>query len=303
MVDVSVLTPSYNYGRFIEDAILSVRYQQDVSVHHVVQDAGSSDETLEVLSRNNAHIDWSSEPDTGQSDALNKALSRATGRWIAWLNADEFYLPGGLAYLVRFGEQSGADLVYGDCVFVDEEARMVRLLPQYRFSSRVLKKYGTCISSCSAIIRRSVLGQDPWDVRIGRVMDWDLYMRLFLQGARFLHVRYPVGAFRVHADQVTATPWQEWQEEDELIAARYGRPTELIERWKSYKRGRWLHRSHKLLGGSYIRELRARPLRGRDLRWFSSGSGYPNMIELLKRSYDRSSPNAGVAHMMLVGLL
>ena len=142
MVDVTVLTPSYNYGRFIEDALLSVRCQRGPSVEHVIQDGGSTDNTPQILADDSGHIDWTSEPDRGQSDALNRALSRATGRWIAWLNADEFYLPGSLACLVEQGERSGADVVYGECVIVDEAGSVVRLLPQYRFSSRVLRSYG-----------------------------------------------------------------------------------------------------------------------------------------------------------------
>ena len=290
VVDVSVLTPSLNYGRFIEDAILSVLLQTDVSVQHVVQDGGSLDDTAEVLTRFDDYIDWSSGSDAGQSDALNKALSRATGRWIAWLNADEFYLPEALAPLVLRGEESGADVIYGESVFVDEAGGFERLLARYRFSPRVLKTYGPYISSCCVIIRRSSLGDDPWDVDIHRVMDWDLYMRLLLQGASFLHVRYPVGAFRMHPGQVTATPWQEWQQEDESAAARYGGPTDLGERWESYKRGRRFHRAHKLLGGSYVREIRARASRRKDLRWFSSDPAYGNFAQLLERCYGQALP-------------
>lgn len=288
MVDVTVLTPSYNYGRFIEDALMSVHGLRGVSVQHVIQDAGSSDDTLEVLARSR-DVEWSSEPDRGQSDALNKALARATGHWIAWLNADEFYLPGGLASLIRRGERSGADLIYGDSVFVDEAGCVERLLARYRFSPAVLRTYGTFISSCSVIFRRSVLGDAAWDVDIHRVMDWDLYMRLLRRGARFLYVPYPVGAFRLHPAQVTASPWQEWQEEDELVATRYGGSKELTERWNSYKRGRWFHRAHKLMGGAYVREMRGRASRGKDLRWFSSEPAYANFIELLERCYGRAS--------------
>jgi glycosyltransferase involved in cell wall biosynthesis len=285
LVDISVLTPSFGYGRFIEDAILSVRRQEGLAVQHVVQDGGSSDGTLQVLSRHESYVDWVSEPDEGQSYALNRALSRATGRWVAWLNADEFYLPRGLARLVEAGERSTSDVVYGDCVFVDEKGCVQRLLSPYRFSARVLRSYGSLISSCCVIFRRSALGEDPWDVRVRRVMDWDLYLSLLSRDARFLHTPYPVGAFRVHADQVTAVPWQTWQEEDESMAARYGRPTGLSERWRSYKRGRWLHRVHKVLGGSYLREVRARALYGADLRWFDSEVGYANWNRLLARCY------------------
>ena len=290
MADVSVLTPSFNYGRFIEDAILSVLHQTDVSVQHVVQDGGSLDETVEVLTRFDGRIDWSSNSDAGQSDALNKALSRASGRWIAWLNADEFYLPGGLASLVRRGDRSGADVVYGESVFVDEGGRIERLLAPYRFSPRALRTYGPYISSCSVIIRRSALGEDPWDVSIRRVMDWDLYMRLLQRGANFKHVLYPVGAFRLHPAQVTSSSWEEWEQEDASVGIRHGRSADSSERWRSFKKGRLLHRGHKLFGGSYVREIRARAFCGRDLCWFRSESAQATFAELLERCYRRSQP-------------
>ena len=92
---------------------------------------------------------WRSEPDEGQSDALNRALARARGRWIAWLNADEFYLPDGLAALGREGDRTGADVVYGDTLFVDGDGRLTRLLPQHRFIAVVLRSYGLFISTVS----------------------------------------------------------------------------------------------------------------------------------------------------------
>lgn len=288
MVDVSVLTPSYNYGRFIEDAILSVLYQQQgLSVHLVIQDAGSSDETLELLSRYNDDVDWSSEPDRGQSDALNKALSRATGRWIAWLNADDFYLPGALSHLVQIGERSGADVVYGECAIVDERGRFERLLPQHRFNVRILREYGGYISSNSTIFRRSALGDEPWDEGIRRIMDWDLYMKLVGKGARFEFTPHPVGAFRVHAEQVTAASHDQFYGEDAVVTSRYGRPSDNVERWNASRLGRWMHPVYKLLDGAYLRQRRARSLRGRDLRWFRHDIGEGSARALVETCYGR----------------
>jgi glycosyltransferase involved in cell wall biosynthesis len=288
VVDVAVLTPSRNYAAFIEDAILSVRAQQGISIQHIVQDCESSDDTRAILARHDPYVQWSSEPDEGQSDALNKALARATGRWVGWLNADEFYLPSGLASLVEIGEQTGADVVYGDCVIVDAAGALSRLLAHYPFSGRVLTNYGPCLSSCSAIFRRSALGTDPWDVGIRRVMDWDLYMKLHARGSAFRYARYPVGVFRSHPDQVTAAPWHAWQKEDELVASRYGRPTSVAERWKVYTRWRWLHRAHKLWSGAHRRERRARALIGHDLRWFRSDAATANVDLFLERTYGRA---------------
>src|ERR687897_245118 len=100
-IDVSVLTPSYGYGRFIADSIESGICQDGLRLQHIVQDGGSEDETLDVLRSFGDQVLWTSEPDQGQSDALNRALAKATGRWVAWLNADEFYLPSGLASLIH----------------------------------------------------------------------------------------------------------------------------------------------------------------------------------------------------------
>jgi glycosyltransferase involved in cell wall biosynthesis len=287
VVDVTVLTPSRNYASYIEDAVLSVRAQQRASVQHVVRDGGSTDGTPAVLSRHAAYVEWISEPDEGQSDALNKALAEAKAPWVGWLNADEFYLPGGLARLVAVGERTGADVVYGDCVVVDEVGTFSRLLAHYPFSARVLRNYGPCLSSCSAIFRRSALGKDPWDVGIRRVMDWDLYLKLLAASAAFRHIAYPVGVFRTHPNQVTAAPWQAWRDEDDAMAARYGRPTSLERRWKAYTRWRRLHQAHKLLSGAYARERRASVLMGRDLRWFESDGARANVSQLHERAYRR----------------
>ena len=161
MAEISVLTPSYRYARFILDAIESVVRQDRLTVEHVVQDGTSDDGTVDILKSYDDRIVWMSEPDEGQSDALNRALARANGTWIAWLNADEFYLPGALATLARQAERAGADVVYGDCVFVDANGRIERLLPQHRFSGKILREYGCYIPSNTVLIRRSVLGDAP----------------------------------------------------------------------------------------------------------------------------------------------
>jgi glycosyltransferase involved in cell wall biosynthesis len=283
--DVSVLTPSLNYGRFIEDALMSVRRQPGIAVQHVVQDGGSSDETVELLSRFGERLEWTSEPDRGQSDALNRALERATGRWIAWLNADEFYLPEAIVHLIQVGDRSGADVVYGDAVLVGQDGRLLRLLPQHRFSARVLKEYGCYISSNCTVFRRSILGTSPFDESVRRVMDWDLYMKLARHGARFVHIHRPVAAFRLHPDQVTAAPHHHFDRENAAMAERHGRPTDAGDRWKASWIGRWMHPLYKALDGAYLRQWRARAFRGCDLRWFRSEVGERSVDRFVRETY------------------
>jgi hypothetical protein len=278
MVDVTVLTPSFRYGRFIEDAILSILRQEGVSVQHVVQDGGSDDGTIELLRRHDGSIDWRSEPDAGQSDALNRAFRRAEGRWIAWLNADEFYLPRGLATLVRHGDKTNADIVYGENVFVDEGGRVARLVGQHRFSRAVL--WCRCfIASSSAIFKRTSLPAEPWDVDMKRIMDWDLYLKLVAGGARVSYVKYPVGAFRRHPGQMTRRPAKEHWDEYTTVFEKYG-----ITPW-TRRKGRALHRAHKIASGGYWRELHALRFQGQDLRWFRSPA-LGTVESLLKNCYN-----------------
>jgi glycosyltransferase involved in cell wall biosynthesis len=278
--DVSVLTPSYGYGRFIKDALDSVARQEGVSTEHIVQDAGSQDETIKILRASGDRVSWRSEPDRGQSDGLNRAFRSARGRWIAWLNADEFYFPGGLQTLVDAGEEAGADVVFGDVVFIDAAGKLLRLVPQHRYSSLLLRHYGPYIGSCAAVFRRSTLGSDPWDTDIVRVMDWDLYLKLDAQGARFLHVPFPVGGFRIHDAQITAQPSEPFAADTQAVRARYGIPG---RRWK--RPARLLHASYKLLSGAYRKQVIARRRRGTDLRWCRPEVGPEGFLDVLSSCY------------------
>lgn len=233
-VDLSVLVPSFGYGRFIGDALRSVLDQDGLAAEVIVHDAGSTDETLDVLRSFSDGVRWVSQPDDGQSDALNHALDEAQGRWVAWLNADEFYLPGGLKRLMTVGDEQNADVVYGDGVVVDETGRFSRLTPQHPFSPTVLRWYGGFLQSSSSIFRRSTLGSTPWDPKLTLVMDWDLYLRLHRQGAAYRYVKYPVGAFRLHSAQVTAGPPRF---ETPTVRSRYGiSPARIFRRRRSVVR-------------------------------------------------------------------
>jgi glycosyltransferase involved in cell wall biosynthesis len=282
MTDISVLTPSYGYARFIEDAIKSVVDQTGVSADHVIQDGGSTDGTIDVLRQFTDRVDWRSEPDDGQSDALNRALSRATGRWVTWLNADKFYLPGGLSALLTEGDRSDVDVVYGDSIELDVSGQMVRLRPAHPFSPPVLRWYGPFINSTSFMVRRDVLGDDPWDPTLKIVMDWDLYLGLLQKGARFRYVSRPVGAYRKHELQASAAPGTG---QGRWVRQRYDLPA---SRW-CRRTGLMMHRLHKLQAGSYRRQARARAFQGRGLRWFDDDRSAEIFRALMHRCYGSST--------------
>ena len=94
---VSIVTPSFNQGRFIRETIESVLSQDYPAIEYMVIDGGSTDETVSILKSYGNRIFWISEPDSGQSDAINKGWKRATGEILTWLNSDDVYLPGAIA--------------------------------------------------------------------------------------------------------------------------------------------------------------------------------------------------------------
>jgi hypothetical protein len=180
-----------------------------------------------------------------------------------------------------------ADFVYGDCVFVDADGNVQRLLPQHRFNARILREYGCFIASNTVLIRRSILGDAPWDPTLKRIMDWDLFMSLVTRGAGFTHLQHPVGAFRVHDDRITATPPPDAEEHSE-VASRYGLPRDVRERRRASRRGRWLHPVYKVIDGAYVRQVGARSLRGRNIRWFASAAARETWVSLIRNCYRRT---------------
>jgi Glycosyl transferase family 2 len=281
---ISVLTPTRNYRRFLVDALQSVEAQGDGDVEHVVVDGASTDGTVGVLHQWSNLVRFVSEPDNGQSDALNKAAAMARGEWLGWLNADEFYLPGAFETVrAALRRDPDADVIYGDCCLVDVDGRMLRLLPQHSFHSRTLRWYGPIIASCAFFIRASALPQRGWDPALSRMMDWDLYLELERRGARFTHVTTPLAAFRVHGGQVTAVQVPIWAGEGLRVRARHRL---ICKPWPAGALravGRVEHGVRKLAVGAYRRQGRVRQhLQGADLRWFASPTARSNAEQLLE---------------------
>lgn len=284
---VSVLTPTYNYGRFLSDAMVSVAEQQGVEAEHVVIDGASEDETARVLAAAPPNVVWRSEPDAGQADALNKALALATGDWIAWLNADEFYLPDALRGLVRCAEaHPDAALVYGDAVFVDVDGQFLRLVAQHSFSLRVLRWNRCNISSCAILVRRDAIAGRGWDSLLRATMDWDLYLEIARQGGRIVYLPQPIGCFRVHPDQITAERLPTDHPDFARLQWRHRRPSGI---WApvANRVGELEHRILKVAEGGLAREAKLRTLRHADLRWFDSATAKANAVAVLAKGSAR----------------
>src|SRR5690349_20129999 len=124
---VTIVTPTYNMGEFLEEAIQSVLTQDYSNIEYIIMDAGSTDNTLELLERYKDVLAYISEPDGGAADAINRGFFRSSGDIFAWLSADDTYLPGAVSKAVTaLAADSSANAVYGEAWVVDRTGKPLR---------------------------------------------------------------------------------------------------------------------------------------------------------------------------------
>lgn len=181
---ISVITPSFNQGQFLETCIRSVLDQAYPDLEYILIDGGSSDNSAEIIQRHqSAFTYWVSEPDRGQSDAINKGLRRASGQLVAWLNADDFYLPGALQAAVEaWSANPDAAFYYGDGLRVAEDGGGGRKffptqVPAFNLDALI---YGlNYILQPATFINRDFLPQAGYlDESLHYGLDTDLWVRL-----------------------------------------------------------------------------------------------------------------------------
>ena len=182
---ISVVTPSFNQGRFIERCVRSVIDQHYPNFEHIICDNCSSDGTLEVL-RRYPHLTWVSEPDRGQSHAVNKGFRWAHGAIIAWLNADDAYEPGAFQVAAReLRTDSGVRAIAGRVHLVDEAGRVLRTsTPNVNTLDGMIEFWtrGFSLEQCGVLFRREVLDQiGGLDERLHYAMDYEFFLRLVAQ--------------------------------------------------------------------------------------------------------------------------
>jgi GT2 family glycosyltransferase len=244
MTLVSIITPSFNQARYLEQTIRSVLEQDYPRIEYIVVDGASTDESVEVIKKFALESGglppkpqkqasgfhkinwWVSEKDSGQADAINKGLARASGEIVAWLNSDDYYLPGAVSSAVKmFEENPEVVLVYGDMLAVDENGKPFNTLKYRQLTLQDLLCF-QIIGQPAVFFRRDMLEKTGLlDSTFHFLLDHHLWIRIAQHG-KILRVNQTWAAARYHAEA-----------KNRAKAAEFGREAFRILAWAKSQPG------------------------------------------------------------------
>ena len=204
-MDFTIITASYNYGHYVAECMESVASQEGVTFEHLVMDAGSTDDTPEVVAKFQ-HASFFQEPDKGMSDGINKGFLKAKGKWVMWLNADDRMLPGALKAVKGHAEtHHNADVIYGCWNFIDTNGKHQRTMTLFPFVRSMLPNHYCYIASTSTYFRRETTIEEGFllDIDFRVVMDGEYYCRLAYAGKKFSYLPRILADFRLHDQSIS----------------------------------------------------------------------------------------------------
>jgi glycosyltransferase involved in cell wall biosynthesis len=227
---ISIITPSYNQAQFIERTIASVLCQSGpFDLEYLVFDGGSTDGTLEILRKYHDHLSWQSALDSGQIDAINTGLSRATGEVVGWLNSDDTLAPGALAKVAAvFTQRPEVEWVHGRCDIIDPDDRIIRpRISAYKHWRCLRYSYARLltenfISQMTVFWRRRMLEETGLlDMSLSLAFDYDLWLRFGKRSDPF-YIPERLASFRWYETSKSGAHMLQQLAEDHLVARRHG---------------------------------------------------------------------------------
>ena len=205
---LSIVTPSFNQDNFIEETIRSVLLQGYPNLEYMIIDGKSTDKSLEIIKRYERWLTfWVSEPDSGQSEAINKGWRRSKGEILAWINSDDFYEANALEKIALFFlKYKDTDMIYGDCNIIDERGNFIKNAPTQEFCINSLVTNKWFIPQQSTFIKRKVYeGIGELNEKLHLVMDWEYWLRIALNNCKIKYYPELLSNFRVYAYAKTSS--------------------------------------------------------------------------------------------------
>jgi glycosyltransferase involved in cell wall biosynthesis len=216
MKKISVITPSYNQGLFLEQTILSVLGQQYPSLEYIIMDGGSTDNSVNIIKKYAGQLTyWASENDNGQAHAINKGFARASGNILMWLNSDDMLMPGILSFISDEFEKNGDGIYFGDCIHFRENGPVVE-----SWASKVHERSRQSLELFDYIIQPSSFWSKAVYEKVGLLnesfhygFDWEWFLRAKRMNTEFFPLNKVMSIYRYHENHKTGTGGRKRQEE------------------------------------------------------------------------------------------
>jgi len=206
MLKISIVTPSYNQGEFLEATVRSILAQNYSNLEYIICDGGSNDSSVEIIKKySNQLAYWESQKDNGQAHAINKGFRRATGEIIGWINSDDILLPGALRRINDvFKNNPEIDVVYGNSVWIDKDGKVIRKRKNASFHYKTWLYGRADPLQPEVFYRRRVLEKAGYlNENFHMMLDREWWLRMAQQGCRFLYVDEEFSALRRHTGAKT----------------------------------------------------------------------------------------------------
>lgn len=219
----SIVTVTYNCKKCLEETVKSVIFQTYSDYEYIIIDAGSTDGTLNLITRYEKYISyWISEPDNGIYDGMNKAIKCAKGDYLIFMNAGDSFHDVNVLDNVSKNLSDDIDVVFGDYVSVTKSGNVYEHVIPFYENKSYLRQMGFCHQS--VFVKTSLAKESPFDLSFNFCADYNMIYKLYQQGASFLQLRFPI-CFYNNSDGFTAKhPYKQTKE----VARVIGIDTEIL---------------------------------------------------------------------------
>ena len=217
----SIVIANYNYGKYLESAILSVINQNYSSKELIIIDGGSSDNSVEIIQKYQKDIDyWVSEKDQGQSDAFNKGFDKASGDYYFWLNADDFLLSDALWIMNKsIHHHKHTEWFCFNTLYIDESNTVLRAYRGLSWCHKIMKNLGPQVDAATSVFSKEMYEASlKFDLKLYWAMDNDLWYQFMNKGYTYKRINHFIYAFRIHGGSKTMKNGFKFERSEEQVA-------------------------------------------------------------------------------------